>query len=96
MVKLNYFNLLSWLDGTTCYCPSCTKDRFSFFTPEETTEVVETVESVTSITDFQTAFSEVFSLVLDNKLFVICFLSCVGFAIISSIFSLVRRVINGE
>lgn len=95
MVKLNYFNLLSWLDGTTCYCPSCTKDRFSFFTTEETTEVVETVSSglVEQLFD---SFKEISSELLNQPLFML--LITFGFILLSFnlVLKIFRSLINRE
>lgn len=95
MVKLSYFNLLSIFDGSTCYCPDCIGERFSIFTPEETTEVVETVSSGAVEQVFE-SFREAISICFDNKILVSLLLCSFIFAFISTIISSIRSVFNGE
>ena len=93
MVKLSYFNLLSIFDGSTCYCPDCIGERFSIFTPEETTEVVETVSSGAGEQVFE-KFREVLLTAFDYPLLkgiVLLGVLCFSFSLIMDIF---RRILN--
>lgn len=86
--------MLSIFDGSTCYCPDCIGERFSIFTPEETTEVVETVSSGAGEQLFE-AFTEIVSNVFNSSFGAILFISF-GFVLVGFSISLIRRVINGE
>ena len=86
--------MLSIFDGSTCYCPDCIGERFSIFTPEETTEVVETVSSGAGEQVFE-AFFEIVSNVFNSSFGTIWLISF-GFVSVGFLISLVRRVINGE
>ena len=87
--------MLSIFDGSTCYCPDCIGERFSIFTPEETTEVVESVSSgpVEQVFD---SFKEISSELLNQPLFML--LITFGFILFSFnlVLKIFRSLINRE